>query len=1549
MAGPTISGVTVLSNTSVRIDYTAYTGGSTFTKYSAQYSVNGGSTWLPATHTFATINSTVAPLTLSSLANGTFHIFRISAITSTNTIVSSSSASSSVLVATVPAQVLTWTLAPKPSTSGTLLISAVTAPAANDTSITGYNVQTSDNSGSTWSSATLYAVTSTYDISGLVNGTSYFVRMAAVNRIGTGPYSASKSATPRTVPDAPTGVTVTPGATTVLSIAWTAPTSNGGNALTATPYKIERSLDGVSSWTVLTSAQATSPYNSTGLTNGTLYYYRVSATNAAGFGAVSTTASGTPRTVPGAPTTIGSVTATSSTAASVPFTAPASNGGNAITSYVVTPYIGAAAQTTVSGASSPISVSGLTTGQNYTFKVHAVNAAGSGAQSVASAAVSLVYNSVSAPSGASYTYSSAVALTDSKITYTSTASSDVVITPTGTAWTISAGGNTDTLNFVRKVVFTDKIIYLAGSGVDTNTGSSTVGSNTMSKTIVGGANIIAAYIVNANTEYTANSKVAVIYLAGNTVYTPSVAAADLNIISPVSIVGITMDSKKPLISRWNNHLLRFMIVRSSNVTIENVIFDLNITTGGTEINAGAVDMSFVNGNLTLLENIVFKNVDMVRGYQRGVNMNYMNNITFDGCTFPRVTTRASIGMVSCKNVTIKNCTVPRSGTTQTGYGSIYIGTSNGPRDIYNFTGSGITPQPTFNNNRSGWTAAEKMLALKSTNIDLSLNNTFTDDNSLPATIQLDPFKVENGSDSFQYSPTFTGANPDVKLPSGFAYSFSHSAGVSTAILKTTITRASTDITGTLATWGFAPTLVTVRRLDTNARIYPSGYELLRTTLFISVRNQSRPYYSPLTIDASSCSYTNAVTGGAPVINALYDLSGTLSGSDAITVQFDISRNELLTPVTSQYADLSGNIPYSNAITVYDIFVNGVSVLRTGSSNDYDISYNSGSVSVFPTVPSAPTPHIASHSGNNICFTWIAPENSGGLPLIAYRIYYLASTLWQDAIARNDPDPFFDNATPIDLSSATLVANAHVLTNAAANDVYVFVTRAINAVGISSYTSLYNETPADYAENISRVASQASFLFDGEITPEVASLIEQMVAASGINNYRGTERLRSGLGDNVSDSIYAFFEAATITQVGGANLGQTQYVSGADAQAMYDHMVAANPTSVQQSLLELLDGYLTRGEPFPTTYSRFVINPTTRLQITPYPVIQVTGTSIHIIPVPHGLTINFYLNVVSNVNPDLSGQVLVTRLADNLIHNIVPGNGVTSISGFTSPAAAGSFFYVHLASGGQPIPVMIPALAETVVGLGPDAPTGLRAYNQASTIYVEWDQVSASVGITSYNVNAPGHSWTVTSSNSLAITTLDVGQNWTFTVTAVKDTFETSPATVQYTPANVPCFTAGTRILTPTGYRTVETLSDDDLVVTAEGLTVPIKVSSNTFKAIAKGNAPYIIPAHSFGRNAPPAELRLSPLHAFQIRKGVWQSGRTANNPNVKQYAIGEDVTYYHLECPNFFRDNLIANGCVVESFAGKQVPKGQIVYTPNRRLGGYTRASGPSVSKAVRH
>ena len=87
--------------------------------------------------------------------------------------------------------------------------------------------------------------------------------------------------------------------------------------------------------------------------------------------------------VPAPPTNL-AITA-GNTTASVAFTAPANNGGSAITSYTATCTSGGVA-TTRSGTASPLLVTGLTNGLTYTCVVTATNSAGTGGPS-ASASV----------------------------------------------------------------------------------------------------------------------------------------------------------------------------------------------------------------------------------------------------------------------------------------------------------------------------------------------------------------------------------------------------------------------------------------------------------------------------------------------------------------------------------------------------------------------------------------------------------------------------------------------------------------------------------------------------------------------------------------------------------------------------------------------------------------------------------------------------------------------------------------------------------------------------------------------------------------------------------------------------------------------------------------------------------------------------------------------------------------------------------------------------------------------------------------------------------
>jgi fibronectin type 3 domain-containing protein len=157
-----------------------------------------------------------------------------------------------------------------------------TAPADDGgATISGYEVYRGTSPGS----ATLHATVGnvlTFTDTGLTNGTSYWYRVAAVNVAGTGDLSNEVSVTPSaaaTAPSAPIGLTAKVQGGNIR-LAWSAPASDGGSALTV--YRIQRSSSsGTVTIEVLGSQLA---YFDSPVPRRTQYTYVVSAVNAVGQG-----------------------------------------------------------------------------------------------------------------------------------------------------------------------------------------------------------------------------------------------------------------------------------------------------------------------------------------------------------------------------------------------------------------------------------------------------------------------------------------------------------------------------------------------------------------------------------------------------------------------------------------------------------------------------------------------------------------------------------------------------------------------------------------------------------------------------------------------------------------------------------------------------------------------------------------------------------------------------------------------------------------------------------------------------------------------------------------------------------------------------------------------------------------------------------------------------------------------------------------------------------------------------------------------------------------
>ncbi len=245
------------------------------------------------------------------------------------------------------------------------------------TPITNYVIQYSSNNGMTWTTFPHAASTATaINVTGLVNGTGYRFRVAAVNTFGQGNFSAPSAViTPNALPPAaPTNVVAVRGDASA-NVTWLAPTNIGTAPIT--DYSIQYSSNGGGTWT--TFPDPVSPATSrtvTGLTNGTSYIFRVAAWNKNGPSPWSApSAAVTPAAIASAPVITNLFAG--NTTLGVFWTTPNGN-GLPITGYAVQYRTGGTTlQLNIAAVNSRL-ITGVTNGLPYTVRVAAVTAAGIG-------------------------------------------------------------------------------------------------------------------------------------------------------------------------------------------------------------------------------------------------------------------------------------------------------------------------------------------------------------------------------------------------------------------------------------------------------------------------------------------------------------------------------------------------------------------------------------------------------------------------------------------------------------------------------------------------------------------------------------------------------------------------------------------------------------------------------------------------------------------------------------------------------------------------------------------------------------------------------------------------------------------------------------------------------------------------------------------------------------------------------------------------------------------------------------------------------------------
>ncbi len=406
---PKPTGVTVSGgNASVTLGWTSGgNGGAEITKW--QYLKKDGddwdSTWTDICETSSDSNCpSTASHSVSSLNNGTAYKFKVRAV-NTHGDGAESDESAAVTPATKPPKPTSVTV----SGGNASVTLGWTSGGNGGAEITKwqYLKKDGDDWDSTW---TDICVTSTdsncpsktsHSVSSLNNGTAYKFKVRAVNTHGDGAESDESAAvTPATKPPKPTNVTVSRGDASV-TLGWTSG-GNGGSAITKWQYLKEDGGTWDSTWTDIceTASDSNCPsvasHTVSSLTNGTAYKFKVRAVNTHGDGAESdASASVTPATKPPKPT---GVTVSGGDASVTLGWTSGGNGGSAITKWQYLKEDGGTWDSTwtdicetASDSDCPSTashtVSSLTNGTAYKFKVRAVNALGDGAESDESASV----------------------------------------------------------------------------------------------------------------------------------------------------------------------------------------------------------------------------------------------------------------------------------------------------------------------------------------------------------------------------------------------------------------------------------------------------------------------------------------------------------------------------------------------------------------------------------------------------------------------------------------------------------------------------------------------------------------------------------------------------------------------------------------------------------------------------------------------------------------------------------------------------------------------------------------------------------------------------------------------------------------------------------------------------------------------------------------------------------------------------------------------------------------------------------------------------------
>jgi len=456
------------------------------------------------------------------------------------------------------------------------------------TGTSSYTLFRKTSSGVSSSDTSIASIsTNSYTHTGLSNGSTYYYKVAAINSSGTGTLSSEVSTTPAADSGGSSAATLSAPAN-LSATATTGTTSlDWDNVSGATSYTLFwGTSSGITSSNSSITSISTDNYSHTSLSNGSTYYYKVAAIDAAGTGTLSSEVSASP--VLSVPTNL------SATAGNTQNSLDWDNVSGA-TSYTLfwgtSSGISSSSTAVTSISSDNYTHSGLTNGNVYYYKVAAVDSSSTGALSAevsATPANPLVGGSIqSGPLTLSTKVTTFAGIrgsagsNDSPTATLATFNKIYAMTTDGTNLYIADYGN----HKIRQIVIsTGEVTTIAGDGNTCSSQANCDGTGTGAKfnqplgITTDGSNLFVTDSANHTVRKLVLSTGVVTTIAGIT-GTPGKLDGAGNVATFKKPYGITTDGTKLYVADSHNGLIRTIIIATGVVD----------TFAGTGSNGSAID------------------------------------------------------------------------------------------------------------------------------------------------------------------------------------------------------------------------------------------------------------------------------------------------------------------------------------------------------------------------------------------------------------------------------------------------------------------------------------------------------------------------------------------------------------------------------------------------------------------------------------------------------------------------------------------------------------------------------------------------------------------------------------------------------------------------------------------------------------------------------------------------------------------------------------------------------------------------------------------------